>query len=178
MVRARDPVTGRLLSEEAAREQAIAEQLGGGGPVDEFVSTDTLPRQARQPFERKPFGGPEQKLSYPARQGYHRHWFNDEPGRIMRARDAGYNKVEDEDGRPVSMVVGIGRGGQPLVAFLMELPQHLFEEDMASQDGTVHDLLTQIGRGEFTAPKGTDGSLRYTGSNKGSLKLETGLSRR
>jgi hypothetical protein len=178
---ARAPVGRQPLSEAAAmaqarREAEVARALGSSG--DEVTSVDTLPRRERQPFVRKPFGGQEQKLAYPNREGFHRHWFNDEPGRILRARDAGYEQVHDEDGRPVSTVVGIGRGGQALVAFLMELPQELFEQDMAAQEMATHELLTQIGRGEHTKPGGADGNLRYAGSTRGNISIESGTNRR
>jgi hypothetical protein len=161
---------------DARREREIAHQLGGAEP--EVTSVDTLPRRERKPFVRKPFGSFDQKLNYPEREGFKRHWFNDEPGRIIRARDAGYEQVHDEDGRPVSTVVGIGRGGQALVAFLMELPIELFHEDMAAQEMVVHGLLTQIGKGEHAKPGGTDGNLRYAGSERGQIKIETGTARR
>jgi len=174
----RQPLSPRAVAEMQRREQEIAEQISGGQPEPPFSGTDTLPRQQRKPFTRKPFGTWDQKLTYPSREGFHRHWFNDEPGRIIRARDAGYEQVHDEDGRPVSTVVGIGRGGQPLVAFLMEVPEEYYREDMAAQEMVVHDLMTQIGRGEHAKPGGTDGSLRYAGSTRGNISIETGNSRR
>src|SRR5215831_667185 len=166
----RDPVTGRLLPKEDARREAeIVQQLSGKAEPD-YAPVDTLPRRERQPFTRKPFGSQEQKLAYPNREGFHRHWFNDEPGRILRAREAGYEQVHDPEGRPVSTVVGIGRGGQALVAFLMEIPQEWFEEDMAAQESVTHGLLEQIGRGEHTKPRGQDGELRYSRD----IKIESG----
>jgi hypothetical protein len=171
----RQPLNDAAAAAQARREAEVARALGGD---DEVTSVDTLPRRERQPFVRKPFGSQEQKLAYPNREGFHRHWFNDEPGRIIRAREAGYEQVHDEDGRPVSTVVGIGRGGQALVAFLMELPQDLFEQDMAAQETVVHELLTQIGRGEHAKPGGADGNLRYAGSTRGNISIETGTNRR
>ena len=196
MDRPRDPVTGRLLptkeaaptleelattaqsrrdADEDRRRAEIERQLGGEPQAEPaYQSVDTLPRQTRKPFTRRPFGTWDQKLNYPSREGFHRHWFNDEPGRIIRAREAGYEQVHDEEGRPVCTVVGIGRGGQALVAYLMELPLQFYQEDMAAQETVVHDLLAQIGRGEFAKPPGADGSLRYAGSERGDIKIETG----
>lgn len=174
----RQPLNDAAAAAQARREAEVARALSGGEREQEFEPVDTLPRQQRKPFTRKPFGTFDQKLAYPNKEGFHRHWFNDEPGRIMRARDAGYEQVHDEDGRPVSTVVGIGRGGQPLVAFLMELPLELFQEDMAAQETVVHSLLTQIGRGEHAKPGGTDGALRYSGSTRGDIKIDTGTGRR
>lgn len=177
---AQKPINPRVVAEMERREQEVARALSGEETEreQEFSSADTLPRRRREPFVRKPFGTWDQKLSYPSREGFHRHWFNDEPGRIIRARDAGYEQVHDPNGRPVSTVVGIGRGGQPLVAFLMEIPEEYFREDMLAQENVVHDLLTQIGRGDHSRPTGEDGSRRYAGSTRGDIKIETGTARR
>lgn len=171
----RQPLNEAAQEAAARREAEISRSLGG---EPEETSVDTLPRRERRPFSRRPFGSWDQKLVYPDREGFHRHWFNDEPGRILRAREAGYEQVLDEAGRPVSTVVGIGRGGQPLVAFLMELPIEWYREDMAAQESVVHGLLTQIGHGEHAKPGGEDGKLRYAGSQRGDIKIETGNSRR
>src|SRR5215472_9147127 len=173
----RMPLNEAAAAEQQRREDEVARQLSGEAEP-EFDAVDTLPRRERKPFVRKPFGSQQQKLAYPDREGFHRHWFNDVPGRIREAREAGYEQVHDEDGRPVSTVVGIGRGGQPLVAFLMEVPEEYYREDMAAQEMVVHDLMTQIGRGEHAKPGGTDGSLRYAGSTRGNISIETGNSRR
>jgi hypothetical protein len=172
------PLSEAATEAQARREAEIERSLSGREPEPEVASVDTLPRRERKPFTRKPFGSQEQKLAYPNREGFHRHWFNDEPGRIMKARDAGYEQVHDDDGRPVNTVVGIGRGGQPLVAFLMETPQEWRDEDMTAQETVVHDLLTQIGQGNYTKPGGADGNLRYAGSQRGDIKIDSGTSRR
>jgi hypothetical protein len=130
------------------------------------------PLAGRPGFVRRPFGGREAKLKFPDRPGYHRHWFNDEPGRIIRAQEAGYDHVIDpRNGKPVSNVVGIGRGGGALTAFLMEIPEEWYREDMAAQDQAVIDLLGQIKTGEYERPAGRDGQLRYAGSNRGDISI-------
>ena len=167
----------RLREEKIAREMMSRGGARPGvteAPPEESAVVVEVPKR-RVAFERKPFGTWDQKLAYPSRDGFHRHWFNDEPGRIMRARDAGYTQVNDDQGRPVSTVVGIGRGGQPLVAFLLEIPEDWFREDMTHQENVVHDLMTQIGRGDHTRPRGPDGDLRYSGSaSRGDIRIETG----
>jgi len=82
-------------------------------------------------FVRKPFGDIEQKLAWPVRFGYHRHWFNDpqdKPGRIDQAYLAGYVHVRDNSGKAISRIVG--RGG--LRAYLMECPTEFWEADQAA----------------------------------------------
>jgi hypothetical protein len=156
----------RVAAEDAAREAAVtADPVEGAAP-------------GRRKRVRKPFGSQEQKLSYPNRDGYHRHWFNDVPGRLMRANEAGYEQVKDRDGKPVCMVVGVGRGGGALTAYLHEIPLEDYQEDMAAADSVVHERLGQIQSGKFNAPAGRDGELRYAGSNlKGDIKIETGSRR-
>ena len=76
---------------------------------------------------RKPFGAMEQKLYWPKRPGYHRHWFNDTPGRIDAALQAGYAHVTGRDEKPVCRVVGKREGGGGLMGYLMEIPEEWFQ---------------------------------------------------
>ncbi|GBQ26812.1 hypothetical protein ACLRDC_10635 [Gluconacetobacter sacchari] len=111
---------------------------------------------------RRPFGLREQKLAYPDREGYHRHWFNDEPGRIARAVDAGYAQVKDDSGKPVSMTVGVARGGGAQVAYLMEIPAEWYRQDMAAQESGHRDLMNQIREGRVPGgPTGADRQAQY-----------------
>lgn len=114
------------------------------------VENDLAHAPARQrPSGRKPFGTREQKLAYPNREGYHRHWFNDEPGRIMRAQEAGYTQVMGEDGKPVCTPVGVARiGGGVLIGYLMEIPIEWYREDMAAQEAEQRKLMDQIRDGQ------------------------------
>src|ERR1041384_4296280 len=59
------------------------------------ASMVTSDRLAEIRAKRKPFGSQGQKLAYADRPGYHRHWFNDTPGRIMDAQSAAYDFVLD-----------------------------------------------------------------------------------
>lgn len=88
-------------------------------------------RKLRKP--RSAFGSLQQKLALDKRPGYHRHWFNDTPGRIDEAKASGWTHVEDSDKRPVKRIVGQGRDRGGLLAYAMELPEVFWEEDMAHQ---------------------------------------------
>jgi hypothetical protein len=115
---------------------------------------------------RKPFGAHVQKLSYPARENYHRHWFNDTPGRIARALEAGYSHVKSHDGKNVSRIVGVAEaGGGGLNAFLMEIPLEWYREDQALKDAKRDEVAAQMKRGAIgdVAP-GKDGA--YLPTNK------------
>lgn len=125
-------------------------------PQDTAVSEDTAG------FVRRPFGTSEQKLSAPKRAGYHRHWFNDIPGRVDRAKEAGYAHVANKKGSPIKRVVGASPFGGPLVAYLMEIPIAWFQEDMAREQKKVDEIDAAL-RGDDIARKPND--QRYTPKN-------------
>jgi hypothetical protein len=123
----------------------IAPRRGPGRPpklanaMPQELTADASPEEAHEAAQharrvraaRKPFGSLQQKLAYPMRPGYHRHWFNDEPGRIQMAKEAGYEQVKDHDEKVVCRPVGTGRDGGVLMGYLMEIPLELWQEDMA-----------------------------------------------
>ncbi len=135
---------------------------GPGRPpkYHEKVAEQAVPASAvqheppRQRPNRKPFGSLEQKLAYPARDGFHRHWFNDVPGRIQRAQEAGYEHVKDKEDKNVCKVVGTAEGGGPLHAYLMEIPEEWHQEDMAAQQQHIDEVEATIKRGEFESKEG------------------------
>lgn len=174
------PIGGARRARRQAEAAALAaeqdiETLRPGLSADAVDNAGEGPPRRRR--VRKPFGNMDQKMAYPDRPGYHRHWFNDVPGRLMRAEDAGYDLVMDPNGKPVSLVVGIGRGGTPLTAYLHEIPQEDYDEDMAAQESVVRERLGQIERGAYEKPSGRDGQLQYAGSAKGEISIRSGLRR-
>jgi hypothetical protein len=120
--------------------------------------------------KRKPFGSRQQKLAYEERPGYHRHWFNDTPGRVEQALEAGYTYVQDKDGKKVSRVVGVAEGGGPLTAFLMEIPEEWYKEDMAAEQRRVDEMDGAIRKGAVSGEPGKDG--RYVPEHLG-IKIQT-----
>lgn len=119
-------------------------------PVTEAVEVSTLPPRP----DRKPFGTLEAKLNYPERAGYHRHWFNDIPGRVQRSQEAGYEHVKDNSGKNVSRIVGTAEGGGPLHGYLMEIPEEWFNADMAAQQKEVDAKENAMRRGELESQEG------------------------
>lgn len=115
-------------------------------------SQQRVPKDARQPF-----GSTTQKLAYPARPGFHRHWFNDDPGRIDAALAAGYTHVLDKKGENVHKVVGVNTAGGPLEGYLMELPEEWYQEDMARQHAETEKIQDAIKRGAVAGSPGEDG---------------------
>lgn len=116
-------------------------------PLQVAQAANTSPISAEDPgprkSARKPFGSMNLKLAYPERTGFHRHWFNETPGRIQQAQEAGYEHVVN-DGKPVSKVVGTAEGGGPLTAFLMEIPEKWYNEDMAAQQREIDEKEKSI----------------------------------
>lgn len=150
------PVNQRPGSASAA--SAITEDA----PVTK-ASTKPVTRE-----KRKPFGSQIQKLAYEPRVGYHRHWFNDLPGRIESALEAGYTHVLDKEGKKVARVVGVSPTGGPQTGYLMETPQEWFEEDMARQQAVVDENDQAIRTGSVAGTPGKDGSYVK------SIKIQTG----
>ena len=113
---------GPEVSTDAAPADALTPQAGDDSPRTQRV--------------RVPFGGSEFKMTATAQPGYHLHWFNDRPGRIDRAKLAGYEHILDAKGQPISMVVdtqpGVGGG---MLAYAMEIPNEFWVADLkATQD--------------------------------------------
>lgn len=113
-------------------------------------------------FVRVPFGAQTQKLYYPPREGFHRHWFNDTPGRIQRATQAGYAHVQ-ENGAPVSRPVGVREGGGAMIGFLMEIPEEWFQEDQALHQARVDEIDQAIGAGNLEPDRRQQGYIPQTG---------------
>lgn len=141
--------------ETAQDDMPLTDHVDGPDPY-----ADTQPRTDHV---RQPFGEPHLKLQAPARPGYRRYWFNDEPGRIDRALKAGYSLVK-VGGRNTRSVVGRAKNGGAQVAYLMEIPQAWFEQDMAAQQARVDEIDAAIKGGTINKDGGTatkDGDNRY-----------------
>lgn len=148
----------------------IAERRGPGRPSNAEVAARASVEnvQERPPQTRKPFGGMEQKLAYEQRAGFHRHWFNeDRKGGISRVLEAGYTHVKDNEGKIVSRLVGKQENGQPQHAFLMEIPEEWYKEDMAAQAREINEKEKAIKQGTF---EGQAGDGRYIPSQGISIK--------
>lgn len=131
-------------------------------PLDPSVAALTAEDRARAPApqpvrvreefgsERKPFGVAEQQLAWPEIPGFRLYWFNDVPGRIERAKRAGYDHVNDQDGTAVSRIVGINPqapGG--LKSYLMKMPIEWYEQDRAKTEELEQRTMQQIQSGNL-----------------------------
>lgn len=113
---------------------------------------------------RRGFGAQAQKLAYPERAGFHRHWFNDEPERVATARNAGYTPVVGDDGVPVARVVDKTTG---MKAYLHEIPEAWYKADLAASQKRADDIDASIRKGNAPGPggevAGVDGQKFYGG---------------
>lgn len=100
-------------------DAAVGPRADAHGPLGP-VSTEKV---------RKPLGQMRQKLDNSQRTGFHRHWFNDDKDRIQAALDAGYAHVLDNEGKPMSRVVGSKKEGGALTAYRMEIPIEFWQQD-------------------------------------------------
>ncbi len=165
-----DPLVAAAERRRSSAEAAAAAAAGG-----DLAPSETMRRRPA----RQPFGSFEQRLAAPPRPGFHRHWFNDDPGRIVRAEAAGYTHVKNESGQPTSKVVGVARGGGPLTAYLMEMPEEWYAEDQAAQEAEYAKRIAAIeqGRGPGVPTTGADGSAVYVGKTGISLRSQVGSRR-
>jgi len=97
--------------------------------------------------ERVPIGVRRQRLGAEERRGFHRHWFNDSPGRIDAAKAGGYEHVTDENGEPRRARVGVAPDGEVQMGYLMEIPQKFYDEDQRAKHKSVDEFEDALKRG-------------------------------
>jgi hypothetical protein len=119
-------------------------------------------------FVRRPFAERQMKLSAPRRPGFHRHWFNDEPGRIAHMKERGY-KVVTENGKPITRTVGVSARGEGQTGYLMEIPLQWYEEDQRLSQKAADEIEATIRRGEMAVG---DGRNRYVPRDGVDMRVE------
>lgn len=138
---------------KAARERARpsqAESQLSAAEATELAEQISTIRARRRVWA----SGLQQKLALPKRRGYHRHWFNDVGTRIDDAKASGWAHVKGHDGTPIMRVVGSARSGQPLVAYAMELPEVIWQEDLDRKNAEAEAVLESTRRNPFKSPPG------------------------
>ncbi len=128
--------------------------------------------------KRKPLGVPVQRLQADVPTGMTGRWANDTPGRIQRALEGGYQFISS-DGEVVqsregcrSEIVGTGRDGGAMRAFLMAIPTVLYEEDQRAKAALNKERMTAIKRGEPSQAADQDKRAFYTPSEGITLRDE------
>lgn len=148
-------LSGRLFERDHAAPEGpiygerVTRQLPGMTEPQPFGGLQPVGRHINSGRERVPFGDNEQQLAYPKRPGYRRYWFVEVPGRIQRAREAGYEHVRNpQTGEPVSLVTDrVDTGGRR--SYLMEIPIELYAQDMALAAARLDARLREIKEGRF-----------------------------
>lgn len=131
---------------------------------------------------RVPMSVPRTKLTTPEIPGYHLHWINDTPGRILQAQQAGYTFVTKEEvsvtspdiagqvlgegtdlGSRVSLVVGRQEDNSPMRAYLMKLPDELYKADQSEHNRLVDNIheTMRAGKQKVDGENSSDASKRY-----------------
>lgn len=112
---------------------------------------------------RRGFGESQQPMAYAERPGFHRHWFNDVPGRLLEARRAGYTQVMGPDGSPVVLVADKTTG---MLTYLHEIPIPWYKDDLKKgqdaadqMDASIRDAGNALGPDGKPVPGDT--SNRY-----------------
>ena len=128
--------------------------------------------QKIQSRHRTPLGSARTKLNVAGRAGYVRRWVNDTGPRLEEAVNGGYQFAAYEEavgfpdvvpgntdtGSRTSKVVGVGEQGSPLRAYVMEIPQHLYEEDQVAKEESILRTEDSIKHGNID---GNAGDNRY-----------------
>lgn len=148
----RDDVFGEPRAEplvgERVQPQRIDPVFGAGNGGAAADDDPIFRRQGAPMHERVPFGSQEQTLAYTPRPGYRPYWFSDIPGRIARAKRAGYAHVPDPDTGEVMSRITDRADGRGRASYLMEIPIQWYQEDMARQAGELERRLHDIRQGK------------------------------
>jgi len=133
------------------------------------VKVSPEPTKKERTRNRGAFNGTQGKLQVGKQiPGYHLHVFNDTPGRIQAATDAGYEFVDPEEvggvasnvvsrntdiGDKVRFLVGSTADGEPQYAYLMKIRQEWWDEDQAELQKRNDKTDAAIRGGKMTGDK-------------------------
>lgn len=135
-------------------------------PAQATASGQATQRHNRR--KRASVGGFQTRLDAPQKQGMVMRWVNDEPGRILKMHDLGYDFAErdtrtDGQGTRVSRIVGTNPNGEPKLAYLMETPEDQFEIGVQEKEERLKPFEDAINRGEDTTGRLQDGYTPASG---------------
>lgn len=138
----------QALAKVADQTPATIPGDGGEGTGDDRRADEMGEDLGPNNLQRIPMGTRQLRLAGEQRPGFYRRWLNDVPGRIERARRAGYEHVKDATGKPISTPAGTGEQGGGMRAYLMELPNALREEDLAEKAKVNDEIDAAVNRGK------------------------------
>ena len=150
-------------------------------PMDRETSRQAR-SETREGFgrrKRKPLGVSEQRLQANVPTGMTGRWVNDTPGRIQRALE-GYYEFISSDGDVVqdreggrSEIVGTGRDGGAMRAYLMAIPTVYYDKDQAAKQSKIDEVEDAIKRGTPQQAAAQDEGAFYTPSEGISIRPNT-----
>ena len=163
------------VTNEEVRKRREALELNKVSPepdkeAKKEVSIEEVKKLRRK--ERIPFGGARLKLSAPSKEGKVRRWVNDVGGRCQLAENGGYEFVTDDGLKigdtnvgsgnqsldsHVSRIVGTQANGDPMVAFLMEIDEEIYQEDQDEKQRKLDLVDDQIKHGNIEGIVGRNG---------------------
>lgn len=121
---------------------------------------------------RRPFGIRQAKMNAKPRPGWHRCYMNDTADNISEALEADYEFVlkdgctnSNDPGARIRVLAGRHESGEPLYAYLMEIPQELWEADQAALQEYPDKVDRAIFGGNIAGRVGLDG--RYIPTSQG-----------
>ncbi|MGB1214604.1 MAG: hypothetical protein ACPG4X_14665 [Pikeienuella sp.] len=134
-------------------------------------------RQETGRRQRVPMGTPQAKLSATVEEGYVGRWINDQGGRIIKAREAGYEFAEDqtangEDKRRKAQV-GTLPDGSPMFAYLMKIRREFYDEDQAFKQKVNDEVDATIKEGVPQGAEEQDRAGFYVPDEGITMKSET-----
>lgn len=91
-----------------------------------------------------------QRMLASQRKGFHRHWINDTGANLEEMLDRGYTFVKDEtasinsDSLDSNRSLQVSKNGPPLTAYLMEIPDKVYQEDQDAKEIDIQKSENQI----------------------------------
>jgi hypothetical protein len=158
----------RVPLNDAAAAQVLQRRIQEARVLAQTQAVRAVPPGPGLPLERGgrervPFGAMEQTLAHPPIPGFRLYWANNTPGRVARFKQAGYEHVLDEEGKPISRCVDVRGGGGGIDAYLMKIPLQWYYEDMSAQqdlrDRTMQDIKDgrmgeKLGKNQYVPRQG------------------------
>lgn len=138
MVNTPKAASRRRKPARAAAPRATAAVAAPAAEVMDSAAVEVTPLKQRR--RRASVGGFKQKLEAPARPGYYRRWVNDDGARLGELHGNDYEFVHeggvktDGLGQRVSRIVGTKANGEPMHAYLMEIPDEFRQEDLRAKE--------------------------------------------
>ena len=169
------PAFGARVAALVASQKNVEERINPANSQEDKLDA------SREMRTRIPMSVPRAKLTTPELPGFHCHWVNDYPGRILQASSAGYEFCSQDEalitindlagsalgqgtdlGSRVSLVVGKNEDGSPLRAYLMKIRLEWYKEDQLAGQSQVDKIHEGMRQG---LPVAGDASNRYVKTN-------------